>query len=125
MKEANLDTLNRLPKGYMIAAPSNIGFTDPSLHGPQRPVGPLPSKSGRHAGVLHAGLTAPGRRKQFLAMREQTNVVFCPGVVKCGKWQARAPDGLAAALLKDRPPAFLKDATPAGAPNLKVYRLVR
>jgi hypothetical protein len=123
-KEANLSTLNRLPKG-MIAAPSNMGapilrFTGHSvLSAPyhRNPEGMLV--------VLHAGLAAPEKAEAILGNAGADYVAFCPDDGEMKELAARAPDGLAAALLKDRPPAFLKDVTPADAPDLKVYRLVR
>lgn len=124
VKEASLDTLNRLPKG-MIAAPSNMGapilrFTGHSvLSAPyhRNPQGMLV--------VLHAGLAAPEKAEAILGNVGTDYVVFCPGDGEMKEMASRAPDGLAAALLKGRPPAFLKEVTPAEATNLKVYRLVR
>lgn len=124
VQETNLVLLNRLPKG-MIAAPSNMGspilrFTGHSvLSAPyhRNPKGMLV--------VLHAGLAAPEKAEAILGDVGTDYVVFCPGDGEMKEMAHRAPDGLAAALMKDRPPAFLKDVTPAEATNLKVYRLVR
>ncbi len=124
VKEANLDTLNRLPKG-MIAAPSNMGSPILRFTGHSVLSAPYHRNPDGMLAVLHAGLTVPEKAEAILGNAGTDYVVFCPGDGEMREMASRAPDGLAAALLKDRPPAFLKDATPAGATNLKVYRLVR
>ena len=124
VKEANLDTLNRLPKG-MIAAPSNMGSPILRFTGHSVLSAPYHRNPDGMLAVLHAGLTAPEKAEAILGNAGTDYVVFCPGDGEMREMASRAPNGLAAALLKDRPPAFLKDATPAGATNLKVYRLVR
>ena len=75
--------------------------------------------------VLHAGLAAPEKAEAILGNAGADYMVFCPGDGELKELANRAPEGLAAALLNDRPPAFLKEVTPAEATNLKVYRLVR
>ncbi len=123
-KEANLEQLNRLPKG-MIAAPSNMGSPILRFTGHSVLSAPYHRDPNGMLVVLRAGLAAPEKAEAILGDVGTDYVVFCPGDGELKELAQRAPDGFAAALLKDRPPAFLKDVTPSGATNLKVYRLVR
>ena len=124
VKEANLSQLNVLPKG-MIAAPSNIGSPILRFSGHSVLAAPYHRNPQGMLVVLHAGLASPEKAEAILGDAGTDYVVFCPGDGELKELANRAPDGLAAALLKGRPPAFLKDVTPAEATNLKVYRLVR
>ncbi len=124
VKEANLDMLNRLPKG-MIAAPSNMGSPILRFTGHSVLAAPYHRDPEGMLVVLHAGLAEPEKAEAILGNAGADYVVFCPGDGEMREMASRAPDGFAAALMKDRPPAFLKDITPAEATNLKVYRLVR
>lgn len=124
VKEANLSPLNVLPKG-MIAAPSNMGAPLLRFTGHSVLAGPYHRNQQGMLVVLHAGLADPEKAEAMLGDVGTDYVVFCPGDGELKELANRAPDGLAAALLKDRPPAFLKDVTPTEATNLKVYRLVR
>lgn len=123
-KEANLEQLNRLPKG-MIAAPSNMGSPILRFTGHSVLSAPYHRDPNGMLVVLRAGLVAPEKAEAILGDVGTDYVAFCPGDGELKELAQRAPDGFAAALLKDRPPAFLKDVTPSGATNLKVYRLVR
>lgn len=124
MKETNLIQLNRFSKG-MIAAPSNMGSPLLRFTGHSVLAAPYHRDPNGMLAVLHAGLATPEKAEAILGNVGTDYVVFCPGDGELKEMAARAPDGLAAALLKGRPPAFLKDVTPAEATNLKVYRLVR
>ncbi|SOC83966.1 hypothetical protein SAMN05421890_2425 [Ensifer adhaerens] len=122
--EANLDLLNRLPKG-MIAAPSNMGSPILRFTGHGVLSAPYHRNPKGMLVILQAGLAAPEKAEAILGEVGTDYVVFCPGDGELKELAGLAPNGFAAALLKGRPPAFLKDATPSGATNLKVYRLVR
>jgi len=124
VKEANLDMLNRVPKG-MIAAPSNMGSPILRFTGHSVLSAPYHRNPQGMLAVLHAGLAAPEKAEAILGDVGTDYVAFCPGDGEMKEMASRAPDGLAAGLLKGRPPAFLKDVTPTEATNLKVYRLVR
>ncbi|MCD2174475.1 hypothetical protein [Rhizobium sp. C4] len=124
VKETNLNLLNRLPKG-MIAAPSNMGSPILRFTGHSVLAAPYHRNPNGMLVVLHAGLATPEKAEAILGDVGTDYVVFCPGDGELKELAQRAPDGLAAALLKDRPPAFLKDVTPSDATNLKIYRLVR
>lgn len=123
-KEDNLDKLNRLPKG-MIAAPSNMGAPILRCTGHSVLSAPYHRNQPGMLAVLRAGLTAPDKAEAILGNVGTDYFVFCPGDGEMKEMASHAPDGLAATLMKDTPPAFLKDVTPAEAKNLKVYRLVR
>ena len=124
VKESNLIQLNVLPKG-MIAAPSNMGAPILRFSGHSVLAGPYHRNQQGMLVVLHAGLAAPEKAEAILGNAGADYMVFCPGDGELKELANRAPEGLAAALLNDRPPAFLKEVTPAEATNLKVYRLVR
>jgi hypothetical protein len=122
--EANLDFLNAVPKG-MIAAPSNMGSPILRFTGHSVLSAPYHRNPNGMLVVLKAGLAAPQNAEAILGDAGADYVAFCPQDGELKELAARAPDGFAAALLKGRPPAFLKDVTPAGATNLKLYRLIR
>jgi hypothetical protein len=124
VKESNLTLLNRVPKG-MIAAPSNMGSPILRFTGHSVLSAPYHRDPNGMLVVLHAGLAAPEQAEAILGNAGADYVAFCPGDGELKEMANRAPNGFAAALLKGRPPAFLKDITPAEATNLKVYRLVR
>ena len=123
-KEANLTFLNSLPKG-MIAAPSNMGspilrFTPHSvLAAPyhRNPQGML--------AVIRAGLASPKDAQSILTSAGADYLVFCPGDGEMNTLIKRAPEGFFAGLAAGQVPSYLSDITPAGAPDLKVYRIAR
>lgn len=122
--EENLDRLNSIPKG-MIAAPSNMGspilrFTPHSVL-----AAPYHRNQAGMLAILKAGLASPHDAEAILGNAGADYVVFCPGDGELKMLADLAPKGFAASLLAGRPPAFLKDITPAGATTLKVYQLVR
>lgn len=122
--EANLDFLNDLPRG-MIAAPSNMGSPILRFTGHSVLSAPYHRDPAGMLAVLKAGLAPPRQAEAILGNVRTDYVVFCPQDGELKELAKRAPEGLAAALLKNDPPGFLQNVTPAGASNLRVYRLVR
>lgn len=124
VSEANLDSLNRVPRG-MIAAPSNMG--SPILRFTRHSVlaAPYHRDPDGMLDMIRAGMASPDKAEVILGDAGTDYVVFCPGDGELADLARRAPGGFADALLKGHPPAFLADVTPAGAPDLKIYRMVR
>lgn len=66
--------------------------------------------------ALDAWLAKPSAARTLLASRRVAYVVTCPGFGETAALAARAPDGLAAALLDGRTPAFLHELPLDGTP---------
>ena len=74
--------------------------------------------------MLDMFLASPDFAQARMAARGIDYVAFCPGAPERYNYVAAAPDSLAAALSKNRPPVFL-EWIPADATDLVIYRVRR
>jgi hypothetical protein len=74
--------------------------------------------------ALDAFMAAPGEAAAEMAEHGVDYVAFCPGAPERYQYAELAPQGLAAALVRDEAPAFL-DRVPARGSDLHIYRVRR
>ena len=82
--------------------------------------------AGAMADVIKGFTLTPDEARPFVARRGADYLALCTDVAEPRLYAARHPDGLAAALLADRSPAWLEKIEIAGAPpEFAVYRVRR
>ncbi|WP_292959598.1 hypothetical protein [Novosphingobium sp. UBA1939] len=86
--------------------------------------------TGHHRGsaamrdVIDAFIGTPEQAHAIVRRRHATMVVLCPDINEPQYYADAAPDGLAARLLKGKPPAWLQPIDPAPGSHLRFWRVV-
>jgi hypothetical protein len=116
--EVGLSALGRVSPGTVFApldlSPNILLFTPNSV------VGTSHHRNKAGMGAVIAGfMGSPDAARATLAGVDARYLAYCPGMNELDKYARAAPDGLAAALLAGRAPAWLK-ALPTGG-SLKLY----
>ncbi len=116
------DRLRALPQGEIFApldlAPGLLLETGHSV-----------VASGHHRGdaamrlLLETATGSPDAARRILIARGTTLVVACPAMSEMRGYARRAPDGFAAALASDSPPAWLEEIALSEGSQLKVWRV--
>jgi hypothetical protein len=116
--------LDRLPITD-IFAPLDIG-PDIIVKSHQRVVA-----TGHHRGsagmhdVIAAFMSPPEEARRIVASRRATLIVICPDIYEPAIYARRAPNGLMAQLLDNRPPAWLERVDLAPGSGFQFWRVVR
>ena len=74
--------------------------------------------------VIDAFIGTPEQAHAIVRRRHATMVVLCPDINEPQYYADAAPDGLAARLLKGKPPAWLQPIDPAPGSHLRFWRVV-
>jgi hypothetical protein len=75
--------------------------------------------------VIAAYLAAPEEARRIVLASPATLIVICPRLPEMGVYRKRAPGGLAARLVADRPPAWLVPVPQPAGSQIRVWRIVR